>query len=41
MIADGLWLDRQQRLKRVHQPRHRRECVGELVQIDGCEALVV
>lgn len=37
MIADGLWLDRKQRLKRVHQPRGRRECVGELVQIDGCE----
>jgi hypothetical protein len=37
MIADGLWLDRKQRLKRVHQPRARRECVGELVQIDGCE----
>ncbi len=37
MIADGLWLDRKQRLKRVHQPRSRRDCVGELVQIDGCE----
>jgi hypothetical protein len=37
MIADGLWLDRKQRLRRVHQPRYRRECVGELVQIDGCE----
>jgi hypothetical protein len=37
MITDGLWLDRRQRLKRVHQPRARRECVGELVQIDGCE----
>jgi hypothetical protein len=37
MIADGLWLDRKQRRKRVHQPRGRRECVGELVQIDGCE----
>ncbi len=37
MIEDGLWLDRKQRRKRVHQPRHRRECVGELVQIDGCE----
>ena len=37
MIADGLWLDRKQRPKRVHQPRSRRECVGELVQIDGCE----
>ncbi len=28
MIADGLWLDRKQRQKRVHQPRGRRECVG-------------
>src|SRR5215208_1912326 len=37
MIADGLWVDRKQRLKRVHQPRSRRECVGELVQVDGCE----
>ena len=37
MIADGLWLDRKQRRKRVHQPRYRRECVGELVQIDGSE----
>src|SRR6476646_9898354 len=37
MIADGLWLDRKQRLKRVHQPRSRRDCVGELVQIAGCE----
>src|SRR5712664_641667 len=30
MIAEGLWLDRKQRRRRVHQPRHRRECVGEL-----------
>jgi transposase len=37
MIADGLWLDRKQRRKRVYQPRHRRDCLGELVQIDGCE----
>jgi transposase len=37
MIADGLWLDRKQRAKRVHQPRPRRACVGELVQVDGCE----
>src|SRR3984893_3111811 len=37
MIAEGLWLDRQKRRRRVHQPRHRRECVGELVQVDGCE----
>jgi hypothetical protein len=32
MIADGLWLDRKQRIKRVHQPRALCECVGELVQ---------
>ena len=37
MIADGLWLDRKQRQKRVHQPRPRRECVGELIQVDGSE----
>ena len=37
MIADGLWLDRKQRQKRVHQPRPRRDCVGELVQVDGSE----
>ena len=37
MIAEGLWLDRKQRRRRVHQPRPRRECVGELVQVDGCE----
>ena len=37
MIADGLWLDRKQRQRRVHQPRPRRDCVGELVQVDGSE----
>jgi len=37
MIEDGLWVDRKQRRKRVHQPRSRRDCVGELVQVDGCE----
>src|SRR5262245_12415145 len=36
MIADGLWRDRKQR-KNIHQPRRRRECVGELVQVDGSE----
>lgn len=35
MIGDGLWLDRRQRRARIHQPRNRRECLGELVQIDG------
>jgi Winged helix-turn helix len=37
MVEAGLWLDRKQRAKRVHQPRYRRDCVGELVQVDGCE----
>jgi hypothetical protein len=37
MIGAGIWADRKQRRKQVHQPRHRRDCVGELVQIDGCE----
>ena len=35
MIEDGLWRDRKHRLPSVHQPRNRRERVGELVQIDG------
>lgn len=34
MIDDGIWLDRQERRKRVHQPRYRRDCFGELSQID-------
>ena len=36
-IDAGLWLDRKQRQKRVNQPRSRRDCVGELVQLDGSE----
>ena len=36
MMAVGLWQSRAQRL-RVHQPRLRREALGELVQIDGSE----
>ena len=35
MMAAGLWKDRRQRMQPVHQPRHRRDCVGELIQIDG------
>jgi len=35
MIEDGLWVDRARRLPSVHQPRNRRERIGELVQIDG------
>src|SRR5712675_265631 len=37
MIADGLWVDRRHRLASPHQPRPRRDCLGELVQIDGSE----
>ncbi len=37
MIEDGLWVTRKQRDRRVHQPRYRRDCFGELVQIDGSE----
>ena len=37
MIAAGIWVRRKDRLKRVHQPRARRDCLGELVQIDGSE----
>lgn len=31
IVAAGIWKDRRQRLKPVHQPRHRHECVGELI----------
>lgn len=37
MIEDGLWVTRRQRRKRVQQPRRRRDCLGELVQIDGSD----
>jgi hypothetical protein len=36
MADAGLWLSREQR-RRFHQPRLRREALGELVQIDGSE----
>jgi transposase len=37
MINAGLWVRRKDRVKRIHQPRARRDCLGELVQIDGSE----
>src|SRR6202048_3390241 len=37
MITAGLWKDRRARLKAIHQPRYRRDCLGELIQIDGSE----
>jgi hypothetical protein len=39
MIVAGLWRDRRARLKAVHQPRYRHDCLGELIQIDGSEHL--
>jgi transposase len=36
MADDGLWLSRKHR-PAFHQPRLRRECFGELVQIDGSD----
>jgi len=35
--AAGLWIPRKLRPPKVQQPRTRRACVGELIQIDGCE----
>ena len=36
MIDGGIWLSRRQR-RSFHQPRLRREALGELIQIDGSE----
>ena len=36
MTDDGIWLSRKQR-RTFHQPRLRRECFGELIQIDGSD----
>jgi hypothetical protein len=33
----GLWVPRRQRPPKIHQPRARRACLGELVQIDGSD----
>ena len=37
MLEAGVWSDRQKRRGRVYQPRYRRECVGELIQVDGSD----
>ncbi|MDP9035229.1 MAG: ISNCY family transposase [Myxococcota bacterium] len=37
MVGAGLWVPRAQRRQRPHPPRYRRPCLGELVQIDGCD----
>jgi len=35
MIEAGIWQSRIERKRRVYQPRNRRECFGELIQLDG------
>lgn len=35
MTEAGLWTSRRERRRQLHQPRGRRDCFGELVQIDG------
>ncbi len=37
MVEAELWTPRKLRARRVHQPRRRRACLGELIQIDGCD----
>ncbi len=37
MTAAGLWVPRKDRPARVYQPRNRRACLGELIQIDGSD----
>ncbi len=37
MIEVEFWVPRSRRNRRVHQPRHRRSCFGEWIQIDGCD----
>ena len=37
MTEAGLWVPRRQRPPKIYQPRARRACLGELVQIDGSD----
>jgi len=37
MTEAGLWIPRKQRPPPIYQPRNRRSCVGELIQIDGSD----
>lgn len=37
MSEAGLWVPRRQRTAKIYQPRNRRHCVGELIQIDGSD----
>lgn len=37
MSEAGLWIPRKLRAPSIYQPRNRRHCVGELIQIDGSD----
>jgi transposase len=37
MTEASLWIPRRQRPPKIHQPRARRACLGELIQIDGSD----
>lgn len=37
MVSAGLWVPRKLRPTKVYQPRNRRPCYGEVIQIDGCD----
>lgn len=37
MKEEGLWIDRRSSRPAIHQPRARRDCFGELIQIDGSQ----
>ncbi len=37
MIEANLWVPRRQRPPKIYQPRNRRACLGELIQIDGSD----
>ena len=37
MASVGLWVPREQRQPKIYQPRNRRSCLGELIQIDGSD----
>lgn len=37
MVETGYWVPRKARDPRPYQPRRRRPCRGELIQIDGCD----
>ena len=36
-VDASLWIPRKLRAPKIQQPRTRRACLGELIQIDGCE----